>query len=135
MAERIYTTSLKTLRDEPLLNIAGFDYGHGRHAQAEAARARLREGKPYFKDPRAIVAGAVLAWSREPSRAAAIRAAARRSLLAVGTRERAPDAYDAVPGAEAPAGESAVGMTDLVRDAIVLSAILTRQKWGRWGGS
>jgi hypothetical protein len=120
---------LKSLNGFGLQDISGLD--HGPQAAAEAARAKvnLLAGRPPgTRDPRAVVAGLVLATLERPELEPQLIARARAAIPAVGTRERHADAY-AKAGQAAPT--SVPGILDTsdkaVTEALLLEEILARR--------
>jgi hypothetical protein len=121
----IYEEAFDALAGIPLRSIPGLDLGPREHQAALDARAAYFAGRAApTRDPRALIAGAVLAWHQRPDLAPRILRAARATIPSVGIgrrrlRERA--ARDV-----AAAGPAAAEGLDpaLARDAILLSAIL-----------
>ena len=126
IVERVVAGPLGGLAGEGLTDVPGLDYGPHEHAEAERARQSLVRGRvPTVRDPRAVIAGAVLAALEQPEREPQILADARAAIPAVGSSEIRPDSY-ATPAAGGTA--SALGPLDaaVLRDAIVLGEILRR---------
>ena len=106
-----------------LVSIPGLGYGPHAHAECQRAQADLFAGRvPTVRDPRAVIAGAVLAAHARPAQEARFLAAARAAIPALGTGEVRPDAYAAAAATPRRAGTRAAEL----RDALILQAVLTR---------
>jgi hypothetical protein len=89
LAQRLYRGPLGALRGRGLRAISGLDYGTHRHQESLRARdAFLRGMPPQARDPRAVIAGAVLAARAKPERENSILRLARAAIPALGTSER-----------------------------------------------
>lgn len=96
--DRLHDEQFSVLAGYRLSQIPGVDYGVHLHAQAGEVATRLSAGQlPRTTSTRAVIAGAVLAAYAAPARATQILALARRVVVAEGTFEHIPDAYD-LPG-------------------------------------
>jgi hypothetical protein len=124
LVDRLYAGPLKALSGFGLQDVSGLDYGPHEHQESLRARDALLGGRvPTVRDPRAILAGAVLAAKQRPELEPRILAAARAAIPAVGTGEARPDAF---APAGAPAGRAGALETDrrAVLEALVLREIL-----------
>ena len=89
----LYMHGLDCLRGQPLRSVAGLDFGPREHEQARRIGERLASGRPVdVKDPRLLIAGAVIGTVAAPQQAAFIYALAR----------------NAIEGVDAPAAERAL---------------------------
>jgi hypothetical protein len=122
IVDKLYAGPLKALSGYGLRAISGLDYGPHAHAESERARAALVSGVvPRVRDPRAVIAGAVLATVERPDLEARILEHARAAIPAMGTAERRPDAY------LAQASSRTIRRED-VASAMVLREILGRRR-------
>jgi hypothetical protein len=124
LVERLYAGPLKALSGFGLQDVSGLDYGPHEHMESLRARDALLGGRiPGVRDPRAILAGAVLAAAQRPELEPRILAAARAAIPAAGTGEARPDAFTI--GGD-PAGRAGPIETDrrAVLEALVLREIL-----------
>jgi hypothetical protein len=138
IVERLYRGPIGPLRGHGLVAISGLDYGPSLHAQAQRAKTSLLAGQvPGVREVRAVISGAVLAWMEKPELEAQILHRARAAISAVGTFERAPDAYaqaaDGFAVAAAPStGSAALPITpQTVSEALLLGELLHRPRHGR----
>lgn len=122
-----YGASFASLGDEPLRSIPGLDFGPREHQAAlDAASALLARRAPVTRDARILIAGAVLAWSREPGQSARILRGARAHITAVEvSRRRLRQREEAADAADEAAFDAEEG-GDAIREAILLDAILRR---------
>ena len=122
-----YDDSFASLGDEPLRSIPGLDFGpREHHAAIDAATALLSRRTPVSRDARILIAGAVLAWAREPKQNAMILRGARAHITAIDvSRRRLRLRAEAADAADAASFEVEEG-GDAIRDAILLDAILRR---------
>ncbi|MSP60463.1 MAG: hypothetical protein EXR72_08995 [Myxococcales bacterium] len=125
----IYQDELASLAGFELRSIPGLDLGPREHEAArEACRAYFAGQRAPTRDPRALIAGAVLAWSERPSLAPSILRAARATIPSVGVARRVlrrrADSNDARAAGPRRGG---VDLADW-REAMVLSAILDRPR-------
>ncbi|MEO6954644.1 MAG: hypothetical protein ABI321_22790 [Polyangia bacterium] len=97
----LYMQGLDCLRGQPLRSVAGLDFGPREHEQARRIGDRLAAGRPIdVKDPRLLVAGAVLGTVAMPKRAASIYALARNAIEGVDEPEAELALRDDVAGFE-----------------------------------
>jgi hypothetical protein len=125
IVEQLYAGPCDALGGFGLQDVSGLDYGPHEHADGLRARDALLRGQvPGVRDPRAVVAGAVLAALARPDSEAQILANARAAIPALGTGETRPDAFsDAAPAADSlPLDRAAL------LDAIVLREVLARPR-------
>jgi hypothetical protein len=120
----LYETGLPSLSGFPLRSIPGLDFGPREHQAAHAVKdAILANRKPALKDPRLVIAGAVVAWSEKPTESARILKVARDLIDGVGVpRRRSTWAPESVER------EAIAPDAQLWRDAIVLDALLQRRR-------
>jgi hypothetical protein len=129
-----YEEGFASLADEPLRSIPGLDFGPREHQAAlDTAAALLSRRSPLTRDPRILIAGAVLAWAQEPKQNARILRGARAHIpaVAVSRRRLRLRAEAAEADAEADASLEAEAGADVMREAILLDAILRRPHLGR----
>jgi hypothetical protein len=125
LVERLYAGPCDALGGFGLQDISGLDYGPHEHADGLRARDALLRGQvPPVRDPRAVVAGAVLAAIARPDAEAQILRNARAAIPALGTGETVPDAF-ADPGSVADGLR--VDRAALL-DAVVLREVLARPR-------
>jgi hypothetical protein len=117
-----------------LLNIPGFAYLHGEHAEVQRIVRELARGEIVNGDVRWIMAAAVLAAKAEPTLHDRILGAARSSIVGVGEEQQ-----PAETGArQAPSRSIAANLVASLRqpsqiqEAIVLGAALTPYRPPRW---
>ncbi|MBI3182508.1 MAG: hypothetical protein HYZ28_10215 [Myxococcales bacterium] len=124
--ERLHTGPLKSLGGMGLSDVSGLDYGPHEHSEAGRARDALVAGRaPSQRDPRAIIAGAVLAWRKKPELEPRILELAREAIPAVGTGEHHPDSYQP-SHAEAPAAGPIDVHPRAFLEAVLLGELLRR---------
>lgn len=134
LVEQLYRGPLRSLDGHGLRDVPGLDYGPSLHAQAQRSKTALLAGQvPSVRDVRAIISGAVLAWVEQPEQEVQILQRARAAIPAVGTFERAPDAFDR-PAAPSPAIALRRGVLEVtpgaVSEALVLRELLERPRPG-----
>lgn len=123
LVERLYEGPHQALNGFGLQDISGLDYGPHEHEEALRAKADLLNGRvPGVRDPRAVIAGAVLAGLEAPEKDAVILDRARKAISAVGTFETAPSVFD--PAADSSDGLRSVAGLDFSDDAIVQAIVL-----------
>lgn len=123
LADRLYDEQLDALAGYRLIDIPGVGFGPHLEAETERASARLLAGQsPARADPRAVIAGAVLATRAAPAQASSILLLARAAIAAEGTFEHAVDAYSAQ--AATRAGEQQATGRAALREAFVLYTLL-----------
>jgi len=117
-----------------LLNIPGFAYLHGEHAEVQRLMRGLARGETVNGDVRWIMAAAVLATMAQPSLHDQILEAARRSIVGVGEEQRAvrTKARRHPPRTIAANLVASLGQPSEIQEAIVLGAALTPYKRPRW---
>lgn len=99
IVDQLYAGPLDALGGFGLAGVTGLDYGPHEHAEGLRAKAALLRGAvPTVRDPRAVVAGAVLAAIERPELEPRILVNARAAIPAMGTGEQRPDAYSAIAG-------------------------------------
>ena len=127
--EKLYAGPCDALGGFGLQDISGLDYGPHEHAEGLRARDALLRGLvPVVRDPRAVVAGAVIAALARPDIEAQILVNARAAIPALGTGETLPDAFgDTGPDA----GPLRLDRAALL-DAVVLREVLTRPRVRRF---
>jgi hypothetical protein len=129
IVEQLYTGPCDALGGFGLQDISGLDYGPHEHAESLRARDALLRGQvPIVRDPRAVVAGAVLAALARPDAEAQILAHARAAIPALGTGETLPDAFG---DATTVADQLRLDRAALV-DAVVLREVLARPRVRRF---
>jgi len=117
-----------------LLNIPGFAYLHGEHAEVQRLMRGLARGETVNGDVRWIMAAAVLAAMSQPSLHDSILEAARRSIVGVGEERQAVR----TKARRHPSGTIAANLVASLRqpgeiqEAIILGAALTPYKRPRW---
>jgi len=100
IVDRLYAGPLDALGGFGLQGVSGLDYGPHEHAEGQRAKAALlRSAVPTVRDPRAVIAGAVLAALERPDLEPRILQHARAAIPAMGTGEQRPDAYAVTAGA------------------------------------
>ena len=115
-----------------LREVGGLGFGLHEHQESLRARAAITAGQvPRVRDPRAVIAGLVLAvYGGDPLRPAAdeirLLTTARKAILALGTGELRVDAYQRAGAVAVPVSAPGRIGPDVVRDAMILSAILER---------
>lgn len=124
-----YEEGFASLGGKPLRSIPGLDFGPREHQAAiDAATDLLERRPPSTRDPRILIAGAVLAWSRAPKQGFLILRGARAHIPALDvSRRRLRLREEAEEQLEA--AESLAGTEDVLADAILLDAILRRPRW------
>jgi hypothetical protein len=129
LVEQLYAGPCDALGGFGLQDISGLDYGPHEHAEGLRARDALLRGEvPTVRDPRAVVAGAVLAAIARPDAEVQILVRARAAIPALGTGETFPDPFG---GTDLVAGPLRLDRAALV-DAIVLREVLTRPRMRRF---
>jgi hypothetical protein len=124
IVDRLHEGPFDALGGFGLADIPGLGYGPRAHAETRRAMDDLFAGRvPTVRDPRAVIAGAVLATHARPALEVRYLAAARAAIPALGTGEVRPGAY-APAAVTAPAGRRARAAE--LRDALILQAVLTR---------
>ncbi len=124
--ERLVVGPLPALRGGGLQDISGLDFGPHEWAQAQRAKASFLSGQaPRSADPRAVIAGAVLAWQETPAKEAQVLALARKAVVAKGSFEQLPEQ----DGAALQNG--AVEPARLVVEALVLRELLFERRPNR----
>jgi hypothetical protein len=119
MAERLYAGPLEALGGGGLRDVSGLDLGPHEWEEATRSKAAFLSGQtPRTWDPRAVIAGAVLAAQEKPDREAQVLALARKAIVAHGSFEQRPaqTAVEVVAADEDP--------VRLVAESIVLGALL-----------
>jgi hypothetical protein len=119
----LYMTGLPCLRGQPLRSLTMLDFGPRESEQAKrVARSFVSQQPARTRDPRVLVAGAVLATVEAPARAAAIYALAREAIVGVGERARA--------AAELATEAGQLGVIDAraMREAMILQALLASRR-------
>ncbi len=113
----LHLQGLACLRGQPLRSIAGLDFGPREHEQARRIAERFGSSRPVsVKDPRLLVAGAVLATVAAPEQAASIYALARNAIGGV-------DAPVAELALRSDAARFEVG-PEAAREAFIASVLL-----------
>jgi hypothetical protein len=127
-----YDESFASLGGEPLRSVPGLDFGPREHQAAlDVSVALLGRRPPSTRDARVLIAGAVLAWAKQPKQGAAILRGARAHITAVEvSRRRLRLRAEAADAADEAALDAQVG-EDVIRDAILLDAILRRPQLRR----
>lgn len=123
------------LADYRLMNIPGFAYLHGEHAETERLAEALAKGETVRGDVRWIMAAAVLAAADQPALHDQILRAARVSIVGVGTEEQgtaAPAAAIPREGTIARALVASIREPSLVREAIILGEAIRPYHRPRW---
>jgi hypothetical protein len=120
----IYEESWSALAGIPLRSIPGLDLGPREHQSALEVRRALLDGEPATtRDPRILIAGAVLAWREKPLLATKILRAARATIPSVGVgRGQLRKRAERDAGAAGP-GVLGVSIEDF-RDAVLMSAVM-----------
>lgn len=119
--ERLYREPQDAFDGHPVSAIPGADWGPWMAAEARRARADLEAGRPPTSArPRAIIAGAVLAWRQDPAREEWLMAAARTAIVGDAEWVDGAQPTPARPARPAPAAGSAA----YLREAFVLHTIL-----------
>ena len=126
----LYQQGLPALSSFPLRSIPGLDFGPREHQSAQSVKeALLASRRSIVKDPRLVIAGAVLAWAEKPSEKARILKGARTLIDSVGVARRrpiwTPDAQ------ESTAAQALAPDAQLWRDAVLLDALMTPRRGGR----
>lgn len=123
------------LADYRLMNIPGFAYLHGEHAEVERLQLALGKGEIVRGDVRWIMAAAVLAAVEQPALHDQVLAAARLSIVGVGTEERrtkAPLVARDRTGSIARTLVASLGRPKAVREAIILGEAIRPYHRPRW---
>ena len=117
-----------------LLNIPGFAYLHGEHAEVQRLMRGLARGETVNGDVRWIMAAAVLAAMAQPSLHDSILEAARRSIVGVGEERKAVrrTRRRSEPQSIAASLLASLRQPAEIQEAIVLGAALTPYKRPRW---
>ena len=130
----LYEDSFKMLGGEPLRSIPGLDFGPREHQAAlDVASALLSRRPPDTRDPRILIAGAVQAAAREPKQGPIILRGARAHIPAVEVSRRRLRLRAEAADAEDLASLDGDDGDDILREAILLDAILRRPGAGRRG--
>jgi len=126
----LYETGLDVLNGIPLRSIPGLDFGPREHELAKAARETLAAGRrpANTRDPRLLIAGAVQAWVHDAARAPLILQATRDAIDGLPADLRLRASVRAAAEALADANTTPLLDAALVRDAILLDALLTRPR-------
>jgi hypothetical protein len=116
----LYATGLTALAGAPLRSIPGLDFGPREHARAKEVKAALAAGRrPMLRDPRLLIAGAVLAWYERTDDRARIYRVTRDCIEGIsGEPRRAATAAE-------PAQADQPLDADVLRDAILLDLVLS----------
>lgn len=131
LAHRLYNGPLNALRGRGLRAVAGLDYGTHRHQEALRARNAFLQGvPPEARDPRAIIAGAVLAARREPDQESGILRLARQAIPAVGTSEHWGETSVASPASGTPLA-TPLTAEDLLAGVVLHEALARRSSNGQ----
>lgn len=123
------------LADYRLMNIPGFAYLHGEHAEVERLRVALARGETVRGDVRWIMAAAVLAAAEQPTLHDQVLEAARLSIIGIGTEERrtkAPKGARPIRGAIGDILVASLREPDAVREAIILGEAIRPYHQPRW---
>jgi hypothetical protein len=129
IVEQLYAGPCDALGGFGLQDMSGLDYGPHEHADGLRARDALLRGQvPRVRDPRAVVAGAVLAALARPDAEAQIIADARAAIPALGTSETFPDAL----GDPTPVDDPLRLDRNALVDALVLREVLARPRSRRF---
>jgi hypothetical protein len=89
LVSTLYLSPFTTLAGRALRSIPGLDLGPREHQAALDARDSFLAGRESrTRDPRSLIAGAVLAWKERPALAARVLEAARATVPAVGVSRR-----------------------------------------------
>jgi len=117
-----------------VLNIPGFAYLHGEHAEVQRLMRGLARGETVTGDVRWIMAAAVLAAMAQPSLHDQILEAARRSIVGVGEERRAVRTKARPHPSRTIAANlvASLRQPSEIQEAIVLGAALTPYKSPRW---
>ncbi|MEE8410752.1 MAG: hypothetical protein V3T05_14220 [Myxococcota bacterium] len=129
IAQRLYDGPLHALKGRGLRAISGLDYGPHRHNETLRARNAFLDGAvPSVRDPRSVIAGAVLAARQAPDREASIMRLARQTIPALGTTERAPGVQQTEVRMHRPGASPAIGplSADDLIGGMILGEILDR---------
>jgi len=110
------------------LDVPGFAYLHGEHAQVESAVASLARGEAVDLSPRLVLAAAALASDGNAGSRSLIAGALAGSIRGADTLEAAPNAFT-LPGAMGAPGARSLGAAlrdpHAVREALLLGSMLT----------
>ncbi|MDH3199830.1 MAG: hypothetical protein OEM15_02950 [Myxococcales bacterium] len=123
------------LADFQLMNIPGFAYLHAEHAETQRLRAQLARGETVHADVRWIMAAAVLAAAEQPALHDPILAAARLSIIGIGTEERRAQEPKAVRPPTGAIGDTLVAslrQPGAIREAIILGEAIRPYHAPRW---
>jgi hypothetical protein len=122
VAEALYEgDGVASLNGFPLRSIPGLDFGPREHEAALSIKDAMLAGrKPTLKDPRLVIAGAVLAWAEKPSEAARVLKVSRDLIQGVGVPKRRPQWAPESRETAAPLAPDA----QLWRDAVILNAVM-----------
>ena len=94
LADMLFSEPFEALAGTELARIPGLEYGpHGSGETTRIADEILAQRPVHHANPRWIIAGAVMAYHRQPHREQEIMQRVRAAITAVGTFEQAPDAY------------------------------------------
>jgi hypothetical protein len=113
----LYEEGFPALEQIPLRSIPGFDFGPREHHAAQLVKEAMLAGRRAdVKDARLLIAGAVLAWSEQRDKGAAILRAARLAVGKLDLPVRGPR-----PTAT---GDDGSFSAELVRESIMLDVVL-----------
>ena len=117
-----------------LLNIPGFAYLHGEHAEVQRLMRGLARGETVSGDVRWIMAAAVLAAMAQPSLHDSILDAARRSIVGLGEERKAATRTRRRREPESIAASLVASLRQprAIEEAVVIGAALTPYKRPRW---
>jgi len=135
MIDALLEQSWPELADHQLMNIPGFAYLHGEHAEVERLRVALARGETVNGDVRWIMAAAVLAAVEQPTLHDQILEAARLSIIGIGTEERdttGPAVARPARGAIADTLVASLRQPAAIREAIILGEAIRPYHQPRW---
>ena len=117
-----------------LLNIPGFAYLHGEHAEVRRLLRNLARGETVKGDVRWIMAAAVLAAAAQPSLHDSILDAAKRSIVGIGEERKMVGETERPSEPQSIAAQLVASLRQprALEEAIALGAALTPYRRPRW---
>jgi len=124
IADSLYREGLEGFDGRSLSAIPGVDWGPHMASASRRAMGEMLSGRaPTSEPPRAVIAGAVLAWREQPDLEGQLIELARRAI--VGVTETREDAYDSGGFEDQAAGDELRGLeANELRDAFVVHTLL-----------